>query len=337
MPDGAVVNLTSSQLSYCYTCIDCSRIGLEDDMTLLSDSFGELDPANSLSYSAAFGGLGNTPSQEYALKSVYYHSALYAHDKGNLAQFVYYSQAAHILLNDAFNSANLHQFPMFPTGYTQALNHGPHQLPWLFNDSITENPGVIPYNSSISINNKTYSVDAPLLRFSNPTAAKLSSRATSGFSIGIEYSSETSILCYNGEVLPSGWLEASTGNLLCIGQAGYTWGLSSTIVLTGLSLQLIWVLGLYVVWLNANLRSKLCKSRRKFDGVYRIAADLIGAMQADLGTDLSSYDNKMFKQELAKCGDIGWFINEEDSEDASDAVLSSKATYREFEKRGKQF
>ena len=87
MPDYSLLNLSSSQLSYCYACTDCARIGLQDNMTLLSDPFSKLLPANQPTYQFYLDGIGgNTPYVEYALQLIYYDISY--KDQGDLAQVV---------------------------------------------------------------------------------------------------------------------------------------------------------------------------------------------------------------------------------------------------------
>ena len=211
---------------------------------------------------------------------------------------------------------------------TDAITSNPEELLWVFDGSVARDPETIPYNSTIVINDKTYLIPAPLLKFMNPTAVNAIDYLSLGVggpsSLGMSSSSSATTTCYNGQILPTGW----TDNPSCVSDAGFVWGFSSLLVLLGLSLQLVWILALYFVWLNANLRSSVCKSGRKLDGVYRNATDLVGAMRDDFGNKIDFYSDKEFKQALAKCGDIGWVMRGGDSNGAS-YVLSSSLESKE--------
>ena len=85
MPDGVLVDLKSDRLAYCYTCVDCGKIGLGNNMTLLSDSFSKLRPTEYPAYQEPFISMPSVRAMEYALQSVY-DDDLYKRDKGDLAQ-----------------------------------------------------------------------------------------------------------------------------------------------------------------------------------------------------------------------------------------------------------
>ena len=133
-------------------------------------------------------------------------------------------------------------------------------------------------------------------------------------------------MCYNDQVLPYDWFDREKS--ICVSDPSFVWGFSSLLAMLGFVFQLVWVLGLYIVWLNANLRSAMCKRGRKLDGVYRNATELVGAMTEDLGDKIHSYSNKEFKQALASCRDIGWVSQEGHDNRGLYVALSSKAEDR---------
>ena len=246
------------------------------------------------------------------------------------------SSAAYNSLISTYPSSTIFD-PSFPAGFNlsfdpvsgETFEIGTHESssqkpPWVFNSSVPRDPYIIPYNSSFTLSNTTYQVSAPLLRFSVlPDNYPAAPDRLLPNSIGLTWSSDSSIICHNGKLLPSGWLEPDSGNLFCIGETGFVWGFSSLLVLIGLSLQLAWAIGLYLVWLNANLRSDLCRSGRNLGGVYRSATDLVGAMREDLGDKIDYYNNKEMKQALAKYGEIGWELRGYDKDGVPYVVISS--------------
>ncbi|KAL8996721.1 MAG: hypothetical protein Q9169_003836 [Polycauliona sp. 2 TL-2023] len=79
-------------------------------------------------------------------------------------------------------------------------------------------------------------------------------------------------------------------------------GFSSIVLYITLSLQLVWTLGMYCLWLDANLASKLVKAGRTIRGPFRAATDLTEAMKETLGDEYCAYGDKEIEKELTKTG-----------------------------------
>ena len=68
-------------------------------------------------------------------------------------------------------------------------------------------------------------------------------------------------------------------------------------------MQLVWTIGMYLVWLDANLVSDLVKSGRTIRGPFRAASDLAEATREQLGDDTCVYSDEEIVKELEKRGD----------------------------------
>ncbi|KAL8662872.1 MAG: hypothetical protein Q9168_008189 [Polycauliona sp. 1 TL-2023] len=93
-----------------------------------------------------------------------------------------------------------------------------------------------------------------------------------------------------------------TENPYCFNSKYFVWGFSSIVLYITLSLQLVWTLGMYCLWLDANLFSKLVKAGRTIRGPFRAAADLVEAVNETLGDEYCAYTNKEIEKELMKSG-----------------------------------
>lgn len=102
-------------------------------------------------------------------------------------------------------------------------------------------------------------------------------------------------LCHQGNAIP--WDSA-----VCLGSPYFVWGFSSLLLYIVLSLQLVWTLGMFIVWLDANTCSKLCRKQRKMRGSFRNALDLAEAVREVLGDNLCAYSESEIARQLGKSG-----------------------------------
>lgn len=114
-----------------------------------------------------------------------------------------------------------------------------------------------------------------------------------GNSIGLQ-----SEYCFRNETLPWDFDESAQ----CVARPYFVWGFSSVLLYIILSLQLVWTLGMFMVWLDANLYSKLCRRGRKMHGSFRNVLDLAEAVKEVLGDDLCAYSNSEIARQLDKSG-----------------------------------
>ena len=81
---------------------------------------------------------------------------------------------------------------------------------------------------------------------------------------------------------------------------------------------------MFIVWLDANVHSRLCRNRRKMRGSFRNALDFAEAIKEVLGNDLCAYSDTEISQQLHKSGFGLQFYSTSDTEsDISHIGLSS--------------
>ncbi len=136
-------------------------------------------------------------------------------------------------------------------------------------------PGGIPggnepqqaYNSSFTFKGKTYN-------FTDYTFAYDSSYKAA--------------YCYDNKTVGTDDL----GNIIqCVPLQYFVWGLSSLVVIIVLSLQVVWIVGTYIVWLDARRSSQLCRHNRKVRGPFRAVQDLSEAVTEVLGGKTCTYSD----------------------------------------------
>jgi hypothetical protein len=123
-------------------------------------------------------------------------------------------------------------------------------------------------------------VDGHLYKFRNPSST---------FPIDELY-------CYRNESLPEDFYLSAE----CLSKSYFVWGFSSLLLYILLSLQLVWTLGMFLVWLDANIYSELCRKGRKMRGSFRNALDLAEAVREVLGDELCAYSDKGIVRQLGK-------------------------------------
>lgn len=101
--------------------------------------------------------------------------------------------------------------------------------------------------------------------------------------------------CHNNQTLPD-----LSGLAECLPETYFVWGLSSLLLEIVLCLQIVWIFGMYFVWLDANIYSAICRSGRRMRGEFRAAADLSGAMGEVLGDEICAYSDDELKGALKR-------------------------------------
>ena len=110
----------------------------------------------------------------------------------------------------------------------------------------------------------------------------------------------------------------------CLPTNYFVWGFSSTMVYINLCLLIIWAFGMYIVWLDANIYSALCRSGRKLRGPFRAVADLSEAMEEVLGQETCAYTNSELARELSKRSGLRYYASDSPENDLSHIGLSSR-------------
>ena len=80
----------------------------------------------------------------------------------------------------------------------------------------------------------------------------------------------------------------------------FVWGLSSLMILVLLGLQVAWTVGMYGVWIDANLNSVLCRNGRRIRGPFRAVADLAEAIKEVVGDQICAYPESELAEALRR-------------------------------------
>ena len=91
-------------------------------------------------------------------------------------------------------------------------------------------------------------------------------------------------------------------NAECLASPYYVWGFSSVLLYIILSFQLVWTLRMFMVWLDAQVYSKLCRKRRRMRGSFRNGLDLAEGIRELLKKELCAYSNREIARQLSKSG-----------------------------------
>lgn len=161
------------------------------------------------------------------------------------------------------------------------------------NHNVTEDHVVIvPYNSSLWYNGTSINIEAPFLNL----------RKNCFWDSPLGY-----CLCYNGQPLPSDIQSNSTNPMVCLNGNLYNWGFSSFLTVIGLSLESLWALACFCLWVFAK-RSKLVSHGRSSVGTVRNVLDLAEIVNAQLGQGTSVYPDQKLREELEKCPPVGYAV-----------------------------
>ena len=80
---------------------------------------------------------------------------------------------------------------------------------------------------------------------------------------------------------------------------------------------------MYIVWLDANIYSALCRSGRKVRGDFRAVTDLSEAMKEVLGTETCAYSDRELARELSTQPGIQYYASDLPDDEVSHIGLSS--------------
>jgi len=129
----------------------------------------------------------------------------------------------------------------------------------------------------------------------------------------------TGCYCYNNTVI-----EDLHALALCLPESYFVWGFSSLLVYIVISTQIVWFFGMYVVWLDANINSALCRTGRKVRGHFRAAADLSEAAREVLGKQICAYTDEELSRELCMQPGIRYYTEDAQDGDVAHIGLSSR-------------
>ena len=119
----------------------------------------------------------------------------------------------------------------------------------------------------------------------------------------------------------------------------YQWGFSGEWVLIVACVNGLWLLGLWIIWLDAERCSRLCRQGRRM-GTYRAIVDLADAIKEELGGNLGACSNKELEKALRKRGPVKYFVEEGKGEEADGPGrigLSSRGSKRVTVQLGRKY
>lgn len=161
-------------------------------------------------------------------------------------------------------------------------------------ESMVASSRVVPYNSTLWINNTAIPFSAPFLKFS---------RSCSWFSTTLDL-----CICHQDTPLLQDW--RTDDNLACLNEDGYIWGFSVILVFVGLVLEGCWIIGCFGMWLDATINSQLVNSNRPGTGTIRNIIDIGSSLSRDLGAATGAYSNGELKKALKTCPPVGYAVEE---------------------------
>ena len=130
-----------------------------------------------------------------------------------------------------------------------------------------------------------------------------------------------SICTSNGDPLPN----SAKDKPQCIPKPYFVWGFSSLLLYIILPLQMIWTLGMFLVWLHAHMTSELLLAQRTVHGPLRAAADLAEAMKEVLGDEFCNYQDGELQRELkSEGGNLRFYTKDGEEDEVGHIGISSK-------------
>ena len=98
------------------------------------------------------------------------------------------------------------------------------------------------------------------------------------------------------------------GSYNCVAEQNvYQWGFSGEWVLLVICINGFWVFGLWILWVDTELKSQLTIAGRRM-GIYRAIADVSEAMHEDLGSNLCGYSDKELERAVKKQGPVKYYV-----------------------------
>ncbi|KAL9102162.1 MAG: hypothetical protein Q9163_002662 [Psora crenata] len=137
------------------------------------------------------------------------------------------------------------------------------------------------------------------------------------FQYGSDYVAQ---YCYNNHSM-YGWTLKATAQ--CIQEPYFVWGLSSLLVKIVLAVQAVWVFGTFIVWLDANMFSDLCRNGRTVRGPFRATLDLSVAIREVLGDETCAYSDGQLEKELARQPGLRYYSDDVEESGTSHIGLSA--------------
>ncbi|KAI0096660.1 hypothetical protein GGR51DRAFT_542967 [Nemania sp. FL0031] len=168
--------------------------------------------------------------------------------------------------------------------------------PFSLDRSVHLGPGIIPYNSTIRLNQSLFHLDAPFLDI--------------GFncSKSSTFSSLGNCVCYDRQPISPDLL--SNDRAICNTAPGYVWGFSSYLTRVGLILEAVWMTCCFVAYPWLLYRGKLLRTEPvKSAKVMRLLLDCSESIHNDIGPDVQYLREEEILKKLKNLK-IGYYMDE---------------------------
>jgi hypothetical protein len=126
---------------------------------------------------------------------------------------------------------------------------------------------------------------------------------------------------YQNQTYPELYL-INPDNVQCVANGVYQWGFSTNIIFVFMTLNGLWTIGTYGVWIHMNRKSELCQKGRRL-GKYRATVDLVESICQDLGNDICAYSEKELTEKLEKQGGIKYYVEQGEGDGISHIGITS--------------
>ncbi|KAL9122368.1 MAG: hypothetical protein Q9187_001085 [Circinaria calcarea] len=103
----------------------------------------------------------------------------------------------------------------------------------------------------------------------------------------------------------------------------YHWGFSAGWIIAVASVNSAWLIGLWIIWVDADHNSQLCRKGRRM-GVYRGMVDIAEAIKENLGTDLCAYSEAELAAAVKRQGPIKYYVSDVEDGQPGHIGLSSR-------------
>ena len=111
----------------------------------------------------------------------------------------------------------------------------------------------------------------------------------------------------------------------CMPKSYFVWGFSSLVLYIALPIQMVWTMGMFLVWLHAHMTSELLRARRTVHGPFRVVADLAEAMREVLGHEFCNYRDEELHRELRRDGgNLRYYTRDGEEDEVGHIGISSR-------------
>ena len=103
----------------------------------------------------------------------------------------------------------------------------------------------------------------------------------------------------------------------------YHWGFSAGWIIIVAAVNSAWLIGLWIIWVDADHNSQLCRKGRRM-GVYRGMVDISEAIREDLGNNLCAYSEEELAAAVQRQGPVKYYASDVEDGQSAHIGLSSR-------------